>query len=106
MDIVRDAVRLLAGIFRVVGWLLATARLGVATLWWWWRFLSRLGWLFAERRYCPRGHRVPMYGYFQCACGAVMEGWVFGRCDVCGDSCGWTPCTATNCGLPIRNPLL
>lgn len=53
---------------------------------------------------CPRGHRNPAYGVFECRCKALVEGWVFDRCVVCREVAGWTPCRT--CGLPIRNPLL
>ena len=64
------------------------------------------GWLnsFRETARCPRGHRTPVYGVYECRCRAVVEGWVFSKCRVCRQSAGWTPCL--RCGLPVRNPLL
>lgn len=104
MDIVRDGVRLLVGILGAIGWLLRTVWFGMSAFWRVGQFVRRLSWLTAEQRICSRGHRVAMYGLYDCSCGAVHEGWVFGRCEICGTSCGWTPCPT--CGLPIRNPLL
>ena len=60
--------------------------------------------IMAEVRTCARGHAVAMYGLFDCSCGSRLEGWVFARCSVCGESAAWTPCPA--CGLPVRNPVL
>lgn len=53
---------------------------------------------------CPRGHRTPIFGVYECRCKAIIEGFVFQSCPVCGSSAGWTPCR--KCGLPIRNPFL
>jgi hypothetical protein len=53
---------------------------------------------------CARGHSVPLYGVYECACGAVHEGRVFGECRICHETCGWTPCL--ECGLPIGNPFV
>lgn len=100
----RDALRLLGGVAHFTGWVLGTIWLGALVMGRLVRLLTRWRWLVVERRFCPRGHRVPMYGLYECPCGAYHEGWVFGRCDICGESCGWTPCPS--CGLPIRNPLL
>jgi len=66
--------------------------------------LASRGWLvLSETLPCPRGHQTPSYGVFTCTCSALIEGWVFSRCAVCGQAAGWMECT--ECGLPIRNPL-
>lgn len=89
--------------WHAAAWCAGTAWLGVRALWRAGWLLARLPELLAETRPCPRGHAVPMYGVFDCACGAIHEGWVFGRCSVCGQSAGWTPCP--ECALPVRSPL-
>ena len=74
-----------------------------------WRLLKRgirLPQLFADRLPCPRGHRTPVYGVYECGnrgCHAIFEGYVFSKCPICGQSAGWTPCR--RCGLPVRNPM-
>lgn len=67
------------------------------------RVLARLDALLAQTLPCPRGHAVHAFGVFECACGARVEGWAFGRCSVCRQPAGWVPCDV--CGLPVRNPL-
>ena len=96
--------RLAVRLTKLITWTAATTWLGATTL-------LRAGWrfpqlrlLFVETLPCPRGHETPAYGVFTCACGALHEGWVFGRCRVCGLSAGWTPCV--ECGLPVRDPRL
>jgi hypothetical protein len=89
---------------RIGGWIFATICLGAAAL------ARAASWGFKIRRsladvaICPRGHETPCHGVYECAqCGAVVEGWVFSECAVCGQSAGWTPCVV--CGLPVINPL-
>lgn len=85
-------------------WILATPVLGVAALWrvaqWIRNQRHRLG----QVSRCARGHQVPLYGVYECHCGAIHEGHVFGPCQVCQETCGWTPCL--ECGLPVGNPWL
>jgi len=88
---------------RVLSWVIGTLSLGAVTTWRLGLLASRWREVFAEARRCPRGHETAMYGVYECRCGALIEDWVFARCRVCGQSAGWTPCTA--CGLPIKNPL-
>ena len=101
--IVSDAIWIFFAVLRVFAWFLKTLWLGVDLTWRSLRILFRLRLFFVQVRWCPRGHRVPMYGLYECPCGASHEGWVFGACQVCGESCGWTPCLV--CGLPVRNPV-
>lgn len=80
-----------------------TAWLGLRAMVWCGVLLATLPELVAETRRCARGHLVPQFDVYDCRCGARHEGWAFGRCTVCGDSAGWTPCPV--CGLPVLNPL-
>ena len=90
---------------RIVWWVVSTIVLGVAALARALRFALRLPSMLSETASCPRGHEVPLYGVFDCAsCHAVHEGYVFGRCRVCGERAGWTRCPA--CQLPIRSPFV
>jgi len=89
---------------RVTMWFAVTVGLGAKALFETARLLTRLRLLYAETLRCPRGHATPAYGVYECTCRSLHEGWVFGRCRVCGLSAGWTPCAV--CGLPVRNPLL
>lgn len=88
---------------RVTFWILRTTWIGAATLVRFGRLLLRFPQSLRETLLCPRGHETPLYGVFECSCGAIHEGWAFGRCAVCGESAGWTPCPA--CGLAVKNPL-
>jgi len=85
-------------------WMLATPALGFVAVW-------KIATWFQRRRlrnrqvtWCARGHPVPLFGVYECACGAIHEGRVFGLCRICQETCGWTPCL--ECGLPIGNPFL
>lgn len=90
--------------FAAAHWGAVTTALGLVACWRTLVFVTRIPAIFATTRRCPRGHRVPQYGVFECrSCRSNHEGWVFGRCKVCGDSAGWTPCPI--CGLPVRNPI-
>lgn len=100
----QTAFRFLSAAFSVVWWFVTTAWLGVMTLWRIGVLCSRSRQIFAEVRPCPRGHEVPMYGLFDCGCGARIESWIFAPCPICHESAGYTPCPS--CGLPVRNPLL
>lgn len=84
-------------------WCTGTVWLGARSLWRLGVALGKWRELCAETLPCDRGHPVPMYGVFDCACGSLHEGHVFGRCRVCGHGAGWTPCP--ECGLPVVNPL-
>jgi len=99
----RTAFRLALGIIGAVGWMFGTVWLGARAVWRLGILMSRWRDIFAESLMCPRGHATDAYGVFECRCGAIVEGWVFERCRVCGQNAGWTPCTT--CNLPIRNPL-
>ena len=100
----RSVLKLVLTALKVWGWLIETVWLGALATWRLGLLASRWRAVLAEARQCPRGHVTPMYGVFECRCGALVEDWVFARCRVCGQSAGWTPCTV--CGLPIKNPLL
>lgn len=95
--------RWLERVWEVAWWCIGTTWLGVRGVVWCGVLLATLPELFAETRRCPRGHDVPQFDVYDCRCGARHEGWAFGRCVVCGESAGWTPCP--QCGLPILNPL-
>ena len=104
MKELRSALKVVTSGLSMLGWLIETVWLGVQAAWRVGVLVSRWRAVLAEVRLCPRGHATPMYGVFECRCGALVEDWVFARCRVCGQSAGWTPCTS--CGLPIKNPLL
>jgi hypothetical protein len=103
MKELRWALKALTTTARVMGWVAATMWLGTVATWRLGVLVSRWRQVMAETRFCHRGHVTPMYGVYECRCGALVEDWVFARCRVCGQSAGWTPCTT--CGLPIKNPL-
>jgi len=88
---------------RITVWCLVTSWLGARAGLRLVRLASRWPLILSETLPCPRGHRTPSYGVFTCACSALIEGWVFSRCVVCGQTAGWMECD--ECGLPIRNPL-
>lgn len=102
MKELRAAFRLVGTALGICAWLVVTLWLGGVALWRTTLLLARWRDVFAEVRPCPRGHPTPMYGVYECRCGALHEGWIFARCRVCGQSAGWTPCST--CGLPIRSP--
>ena len=89
---------------RVVGWCLGTTWLGTRTAWKVGVLCARRRLLTAEVRRCPRGHDVPVYGLWDCACGSRIEGWAFAPCEICHESAAYIPCGA--CGLPVKNPFL
>lgn len=99
----RWARRALSWCGRALAWTLGTTWLGGVALIRLGSLLGHLPDLFAEELPCPRGHPVALYGVYDCTCGSVHEGWAFGRCAVCGQSAGWTPCP--ECSLPVRSPL-
>ena len=100
----RSAWRVFVWAFKCTLWGFATVLLGARALWSTGRLLFRYRQIVAETRTCDRGHEVIMYGLFDCRCGSRIEGWVFDRCPVCGESAGYIPCPT--CGRPVRNPLL
>ena len=83
-------------------WMFQTVGYGFLVMWKAFQWLRNRNRAIAETTSCPRGHLVPLYGVYQCACGSIHEGQVWGNCQVCGETCGWTPCTT--CSLPICNP--
>lgn len=85
-------------------WVVSTVLLGALALFQATRFALRLHLALSEVVVCPRGHEVPLFGLYQCACHSVHEGYVFGRCRVCGERAGWTPCPV--CQLPIQSPFV
>ncbi len=87
--------------FQVLAWTLGTSRLGVSAVYRLGRFAGTLGTTLSDTQRCPRGHEVSVYGVYECACGALHEGWAFGPCSVCGQAAGWTPCPV--CGLAVVN---
>jgi hypothetical protein len=100
----QTTLRLLRALLGIALWCAGTAWLGATTIWRTGVLLSRFKTISAQVRLCPRGHEVPMYGLFECGCGARIESWVFAPCPICRESAGYTPCPI--CGLPVRNPLL
>lgn len=101
---VRQAIQILSTVFGIVWWAVETIWLGGKTLVRITVLCARYREIMAAVRLCPRGHEVATYGLFDCHCGSRLEGWVFSRCAICGESAAWTPCPV--CGLPLRNPLL
>ena len=99
----RSAWRLGLGLVRLGRWMSTTTWLGAQVLWRLVRLARAWTEIIGQTMRCPRGHIVPTYGVFECRCGALHEGWVFGRCRVCRQAAGWTPCP--KCKLPVRNPL-
>jgi hypothetical protein len=96
--------RMAASLFQLGLWVVGTVWLGGSALWRFGRLIGRAATILGQTMRCPRGHIVPVYGVFECRCGALHEGWVFGRCRVCRQTAGWTPCP--RCKLPVRSPLL
>ena len=75
-----------------------------------WKIPAALGRLWAMRTclkdviYCPNGHPNKTYGMWECSCSAKYNGWIFGRCPVCKQTCGFFPCSV--CGISIKNPMI
>jgi hypothetical protein len=101
---VKMVLGLLLTALRVVFWTFGTVWLGGQTLWRSAVLLSRWRQISAEVRFCPRGHEVPAYGLWDCACGSRIEGWAFTRCEICHETAAYVPCPV--CGLPVKNPFL
>lgn len=101
---VRQAVDILLAVFASVWWTIETIWLGGSAIVRVTILCVHYRQIMADVRRCPRGHEVAMYGLYDCHCGSRLEGWVYSRCVVCGESGAWTPCPI--CGLPLRNPLL
>lgn len=104
MRSIREALRLSQTVGMAGWWCLETVWLGAATLWRVGVLISRWKAITAQVQTCDRGHLVPMYGVWDCACGSRFEGWVFASCPICRESAGYVPCA--RCGLPVRNPLI
>ena len=100
----RTIIGLLLTVLRLVFWSIGTAWVGGKTLWKSAVLLSRWRQISAEVRFCPRGHEVPTYGLWDCACGSRIEGWAFTRCEICHETAAYVPCPV--CGLPVKNPFL
>lgn len=100
----RTVFGLLLNALRLAFWCIGTVWLGGKTLWRTGVLLSRWPRITSEVRLCPRGHEVPVYGLWDCACGSRIEGWAFARCEICREAAAYVPCPT--CGLPVRNPLL
>ena len=97
------AVKVVGFIVRAYIWVLVTLWKGVVAILSGVAFLPRLPAYFRSTRRCARGHAVPMYGVYECqTCRGYHEGWAFGKCSVCGETAGWTPCP--QCGLPVKHP--
>src|SRR5207237_8302541 len=76
----RSAWRIVVSICRFAWWCAVTTWLGASALWQLARRLSRWPDIASQTMHCPRGHKVPTHGVFECRCGALHEGWVFGHC--------------------------
>ena len=95
---------LLLNVLRVVSWSAGTVWLGGKTVYRSAALLFRWRRITAQVLLCPRGHEVPLYGLWDCACGSRTEGWAFASCVICHETAAYVPCGV--CGLPLRNPLL
>ncbi len=100
----RTALGLLQTTIRVVFWSFGTVWIGGKSLWRSAVLISHWRRITAEVLLCPRGHEVPVYGLWDCACGSRLEGWAFAPCVICHETAAYVPCGA--CGLPVRNPFL
>jgi hypothetical protein len=97
-----DPLGIVSEIFRGFVWCVGTVFEGGRALFRIARWLAHRNARAKEILWCPRGHQVPVYGVYECACGSFHEGWAFGRCRICGQGAGWTPCLV--CGLPVQDP--
>lgn len=95
---------LLLTALRVVFWSFGTVWLGGKSLGRSAVLLCRWRRITAEVLMCPRGHEVPVYGLWDCACGSRLEAWAYSECVICHETAAYVPCGV--CGLPVRNPLL
>src|SRR5205085_8159457 len=87
---------------RVLAFTCSTTVLGVKVCWRVGSILRDWRAAFGDELTCPRGHVQPAHGIFLCACTALHEGHVFGKCRICQRGAAWTECDT--CHLPIRNP--
>jgi hypothetical protein len=101
---IKMVLQLLLTVLRVVFWSVGTAWLGGKTVFRLAALLFRWQRITAQVLLCPRGHEVPVYGLWDCACGSRTEGWAFASCVICHETAAYVPCGV--CGLPVRNPLL
>lgn len=101
---IKSALRPLGATFGVFSWCIVTAWLGTRSFWKVSVLCIRWRQIKAEVRLCPRGHEVPVFGLWDCACHSRFEGWAFARCEVCHETAGYVSCGV--CGLPVRNPFL
>lgn len=95
---------LLLNVLRVVSWSAGTVLLGGKTVFRSAVLLFRWRRITAQVLPCPRGHEVPVYGLWDCACGSRTEGWAFASCAICRETAAYVPCGV--CGLPVQNPIL
>ena len=100
----RTALGMLQTTLRVVSWSVGTVWHGGKSLWRSAVLISRWRRITAQVLLCPRGHEVPIYGLWDCACGSRIEGWAFAPCVICHETAAYVPCGI--CGLPVRNPFL
>ena len=66
----RTVFALLLNALRVVIWSVGTVWLGGKTIARSAVLLFRWRWIMAQVLVCPRGHEVPVYGLWDCACGS------------------------------------
>src|SRR6185295_5467680 len=99
----RAALRIIQTTLGVALWLLETVWIGGKALRRSAMLLLRWRRINAQVLLCPRGHRVPVYGLWDCACGSRFDGWAFARCVNCHETGTFLACGV--CGLPVRNPL-
>lgn len=104
LEMVRHTLHMLVAILKMGVWICVALFAGARLLWRTGWALLRLPLLLQETLPCPRGHEVPVYGTWTCACGASFDGYAFDRCRICRRSCGWVPCPL--CQLPVSNPAL
>ena len=100
----KNLLGLLGAVLRVVFWCFGTTWLGVRAIWKVGVLCVHGRHITTEVRHCPRGHEVPVYGLWECACGSRIEGWAFAPCEICHESAAYIPCGV--CGLPVKNPFM
>jgi hypothetical protein len=100
----QSALRVLLTAMRIVIWSFGTLWIGWKSIWRAGVLVHRWREINTEVRFCARGHAVPVFGVWDCACGSRIEGWAFAACPICHETAAYVPCGV--CGLPVKNSLL